>query len=402
MTTNLNFDIAIVGGGIIGKATALAMTKFGYRIALLAHSIELRPSGPSALNKRIYAMSASSQALLECLCVWQSLDHTRVMPVYNMRVYGDRDSEIHLSAYQASVRQLAWIVESSLIESTLDIELSFQPNITLFNEHAEALDIQNEFAVLSLSSNRTIQTDLVIGADGANSWVRKQIGLKANYRDYGQKGIVANFKAALPHYETAYQWFADGETIALLPLPDGHVSLIWSASTQHADKLLKLDSEKFSAEVERVSFGKVGSLNCISSPHAFPLILQKVDRLIAPHVVLVGDAAHVIHPLAGQGMNLGLRDVAVLKNIIANKEIFRNLGDIVLLRRYERARRADISTLSIVTDSLQRLFSLPGTLTSVIRNSGMVFVNKQPIIKRWLILSAMLGSNLLDFKSCTG
>ncbi|MDU0810243.1 MAG: UbiH/UbiF family hydroxylase [Burkholderia sp.] len=396
MTTNLNFDIAVVGGGIIGKVTALAMTQFGYKVALLAPSIEPSPSG-IALDKRIYAMSASSQALLEFLCIWQSLDHTRLMPVYDMRIYGDKDTEIHFSAYQASVRQLAWIVESSLIESTLDVALGFQSNLMWFNAYSETLDIQDKGVILSLSIGQTIQADLVIGADGMNSWVRTQIGLKHNCYDYGQKAIVANFKTELPHCETAYQWFINGEIIALLPLPDGHVSLIWSASTQHANQLLKLDPEKLSAEVDRVSVGKVGPLHCVSPPYSFPLTLQTVNRLIAPNIVLVGDAAHIIHPLAGQGMNLGLRDVAALVNTIANKETFRHLGDIVLLRRYERARREDICTLSIVTDCLQRLFSTPGSFARIVRSSGMAFVSKQPIIKRWLILSA-LGSNFLECK----
>ncbi|MCA7954091.1 UbiH/UbiF family hydroxylase [Burkholderia seminalis] len=389
MTAHHSFDVAVVGGGLVGKTAALALTQSGYKTALLAQPATPRPAD-LAFDTRVYALSSSSQALLERLRVWQALDHGRLAPVYDMRVYGDAHAELHFSAYQASVPQLAWIAESSLVEASLDAALRFQPNLTWFDARAQGFDVRDDAAVLTLSSGQVLEADLVVGADGAHSWVRSQIGARVERRDYRQTGVVANFKASLPHRETAYQWFHEGEIVALLPLPDGHVSLVWSAHTAHADQLLALDPAQLAAEVERVSHGQVGTLECVTPAAGFPLALQTVDKLIAPRVALVGDAAHLIHPLAGQGMNLGLRDVAALVDAIAGKESFRNLGDTVLLRRYERSRREDIRALMVATDGLQRLFAVPGSLAKAVRNAGMAFVGAQPLVKRWLV-SAALG-----------
>jgi 2-polyprenylphenol 6-hydroxylase len=384
-----SFHVAVVGGGLVGKTTALALTQAGLRVALLAQPTAPCPAD-AVFDTRIYALSASSQTLLERLRVWQALDHSRLSPVYDMRVWGDAHAELHFSAFQASVPQLAWIVESSLIEQSLDAALRFQPSLTWIDARAQGLDVKPDAATLGLANGQAIEADLVVGADGAHSWVRAQIGSKVDRRDYKQTGVVANFKAAKPHGETAYQWFKDGEIIALLPLPDGHVSLVWSARTEHANELIALDPAQLAAAVEKVTQGQLGALECVTPAAGFPLALQTVDRLVAPRVALVGDAAHLIHPLAGQGMNLGLRDAAALVDAIAKKEPFRDLGDPVLLRRYERARREDIGALMLATDGLQRLFSVPGNVARAVRNTGMALVGAQPLIKRWLV-SAALG-----------
>jgi len=238
------FDAAVIGGGLVGKTAALALTQGGLRVALLAQPCAPLAAGAS-FDSRVYALSSSSQALLERLRVWQALDLSRLGPVYDMRVYGDAHAELHFSAFQASVPQLAWIVESSLIERALDAALRFQPNLTWIDSRAQALDFTADSASVGLANGSVLAADLLVGADGAHSWVRAQIGSKMNRRDYRQTGVVANFKAEKPHGETAYQWFKDGEIIALLPMPDGHVSLVWSARTEHAERLIALDPAHF-------------------------------------------------------------------------------------------------------------------------------------------------------------
>jgi 2-octaprenylphenol hydroxylase len=384
-----SFHVAVVGGGLVGKSAALALAQAGLRVALIAQLAAPRPADVR-FDARIYALSASSQALLERLRIWQALDHDRLSPVYDMRVYGDALAELHFSAFQAAVPQLAWIVESSLIEHALDAALRFQPQVAWLNTRAQGLDVKEGAATLALASGQVIEADLIVGADGAHSWVRAQMGADVKRRDYRQTGVVANFKAEKPHGETAYQWFIGREVLALLPLPDGHVSLVWSAQTDHARELIALVPAELEAAVERATHGRLGALECVGPAHGFPLALQRVDRLIAPRVALVGDAAHLIHPLAGQGMNLGLRDVASLVDVLAHKEPFRDLGDAVLLRRYERSRREDIGALTLATDGLQRLFSVPGMLARTVRNAGMALVGAQPLVKRWLV-SAALG-----------
>ena len=381
------YDIAVVGGGLLGKTSALALAQSGLRVALLA---SLAPAAtPHGYDSRVYAFSSSSQALLEQLRVWPALDRARLTPVFDMRVFGDALAQLHFSAFQAAVPQLAWIVESGLVERALDAALGFQPNVTWIAQRAQALTVDAKAATLTLDSGASLQARLVVGADGAHSWVRSQTEAQVKQRDYRQTGVVANFRAALPHGETAYQWFSHGEIIALLPLPDQHVSLVWSAESAHAQALLALEPAQLAAQVEQAVGSKLGELECVTPARGFALVRQEVDRLIAPRIALVGDAAHTIHPLAGQGMNLGMRDVASLVDVVAQREPFRDPGDLILLRRYERSRRADIQKLVIATDGLHRLFAAPGLMVRGVRNLGMSLVASQPLIKRWLISSAL-------------
>jgi len=418
------FQIIVVGGGIVGKACALQLGQLGLRVALLAPPATSRSGGAQpwlaqgeSWDARVYALSASAQALLEQLRVWPSLDTTRYQPVSDMRVFGDASAQggatdnggdLHFSAYGAAVPQLAWIVESGHIEQTLDTALRFQSHVTTFPHLGQALSLGPERAMLTLDDGRVLEAECVIGADGAGSWVRSVCGIGVSARPYRQLGVVANFRAERAHQNTAWQWFlgagnsemsaaagtlAPGEILALLPLPDNHLSMVWSAGEAHAAQLLALDDTQLAQSVEQAAAGAVrarfGALQCVTRPKGFPLTLQQAEVTVAHRMVLIGDAAHVVHPLAGQGVNLGLRDVAELGRVFAAKEAFRDYGDLRLLRRYARARSEDVLALTATTDGLQRLFAAPGPLAYGVRNAGMRLVSAIAPLKRLLVDRAL-------------
>ncbi|CAG2159685.1 UbiH/UbiF family hydroxylase [Cupriavidus numazuensis] len=411
------FQIAVVGGGIVGKSCALLLAQQGMSVALVAPrpARGRPPAGPDDWDSRIYAFSASSQALLERMRVWEALDPSRIQPVRDMRVFGDvsaaetspsLDGDLHFSAYAAAVPQLAWIVESGLVERALDTALGFQHQVQWHDDTAAGFERDADGATLTLSGGTKIRAACVVGADGARSWVRQQCHIGVTTRRYRQLGVVANFECERPHHDTAWQWFlgapeklmadeepANGEILAMLPLPGSRMSMVWSADEAHAHELLALSPEALAATVMQAAAGAVGSqfgtLRCVTPAQGFPLVLQRAEQFVQPHLALVGDAAHVVHPLAGQGMNLGLRDVAELGKVMAAKESFRSEGDLRLLRRYERARATDLLSLTAATDGLHRLFSLPGSAARVVRNTGIRTVGRQSLLKRILIERAL-------------
>ncbi|GAB3626765.1 2-octaprenylphenol hydroxylase [Pandoraea terrae] len=387
MTQTQTHDVIVVGGGLIGKAAALLLAQARLSVALLA-----QPAAPvaDAWDARIYSLSSSSQMLFERMRVWQAVDAARLNPVFDMQVFGDDRGALHFSAYQAAVPQLAWIAESSNLERALDAALRFSPQVHWIDAHAEALIATDDSAALRLANGTQLCASLVVGADGAQSWVRQTAGLDGSRRPYRQVGIVCNFHAERPHRDTAFQWFHDGEIIALLPLPGQHVSLVWSAFDDHAQHLLGMDPKRLAEQVGEFAHAELGALTPVSTrAQGFPLALSQAKRLIGQRVALLGDAAHTVHPLAGQGMNLGLRDVAALGDVIAGRESFRDCGAPTVLRRYERARREDIDSMALTTDGLQKLFALGGPFAKFVRNTGLDGVNTLPFIKKFLIGRAL-------------
>ncbi|MBU3638357.1 FAD-dependent monooxygenase [Polynucleobacter sp. AP-RePozz3-80-G7] len=396
-------DVVVVGGGITGKACALGLAQLGLQTIEIAPDLGQNVASPQGTQwgQRIYAFSPSTQKLLAHLHIWDAIDHSRLQAVRDMRIYGDRGEKsdhLHLSAFEAGTPQLAWIGEANLIEHTIDQASRFQNKLERINDVVERMQVDADGSTLHLKNGGGIRAQLVIAADGANSPIRNQLGISASEESYSQSAVVANWLCDYPHLETAFQWFLPGgDIVAMLPLPGKQVSMVWSTSPEHAADLLKLDQVQWLDQFSSITNGAIakqlGELTLNSVPAAFPLRKIRAKRFIgpdsSPKVILIGDAAHVMHPLAGQGLNLGLRDVAVLLNILGKRESFRSPSDLVLLRRYERQRQGDTSALLWVTDKLKKLFSASSSTERQLRNWGLGLVNKSHFIKQRLIERAL-------------
>ena len=396
-------DVVVVGGGITGKACALGLAQLGLQTIEIAPDLGQNVASPQGTQwgQRIYAFSPSTQKLLAHLHIWDAIDHSRLQAVRDMRIYGDRGEKsdhLYLSAFEAGTPQLAWIGEANLIEHTIDQASRFQNKLERINDVVERMQVDADGSTLHLKNGGGIRAQLVIAADGANSPIRNQLGISASEESYSQSAVVANWLCDYPHLETAFQWFLPGgDIVAMLPLPGKQVSMVWSTSPEHAADLLKLDQVQWLDQFSSIANGAIakqlGELTLNSVPAAFPLRKIRAKRFIgpdsSPKVILIGDAAHVMHPLAGQGLNLGLRDVAVLLNILGKRESFRSPSDLVLLRRYERQRQGDTSALLWVTDKLKKLFSASSSTERQLRNWGLGLVNKSHFIKQRLIERAL-------------
>jgi len=387
----LRFDVAVVGAGVAGLATALGLAQQGQKVALIGPRARIHQPSPAApYDARIYALAPGSAALLERLGVWGRVDADRVCPVERMRVFGDAGDELTFDAYAATVERLATIVEESELARVLDAACDYQPAITRIDAAFQSLEAQASGAAgLQLADGRRLSVALLVGADGANSAVRAAAGINAELKPYLQTALVANFECGQPHLNTAWQWFTDEGIVALLPMPGDRVSLVWSAPDALAPQLQSLDPAAFAERVTALSRHVLGSLTPIGPAHAFPLRLLSVGRLVGPSLALVGDAAHVVHPLAGQGLNLGLQDVDTLLRVVGEREPFRACGDPVVLRRYERARAESIGLMRFATDGLARLFAVDDPLVRGARNAGMAMVNRLGPLKSRLIRQAL-------------
>jgi ubiquinone biosynthesis UbiH/UbiF/VisC/COQ6 family hydroxylase len=385
----MNLDVAIVGGGLVGAALARALR--GMRVALVAQARSPVPPRAGEFDSRIYAISPGNAAFFAELKVWQQLPAERVTPVHAMRVHGDDgESLLEFDAYDAGVGELAWIVEDGLLQDALWRSLRQQEDCEIHG--GEAIGRQEagaDAATLELRNGKALRAKLVVGADGARSAVRTSAGIEAEERSYHQSAVVANFACARPHRNVAWQWFQGGPVLALLPLPGNRVSMVWSTSEPQAARLAGLDGPSLCAEVAAAARDCVGALTLITPQRRFRLRRVVAKRLIAPRVALVGDAAHVIHPLAGQGANLGFQDARELAAVLAAREPSRDPGDFRLLRRYERSRAEAILAMRTAVDGLFRLFDSRSSAVSKLRNAGLNLTDRATVLKNILIRQAM-------------
>ncbi len=390
-------EICIVGNGAIAKTAALGFAQAGHSVTLL-----VPPAGPAkesagaepGWDARVYALNHTAHTLLSSLKVWGALDADRIAAVDTMVVNGDgaQAGDLAFDAFGAHVGVLAWIVEDRNLNQALDAALRFAPKIEIVSARATALHADDGGATVQLDGGASIRAALVVGADGGQSWVRGQCDIGIDYRSYHQRAVVTNFSCEKPHHGAAFQWFTGEEGIvALLPLPGQRVSLVWSAPDGLADTIMAESLGELAVRLSALAEDKLGTLRPLQpeSVRALPLALIRPHTIVAPRVALVGDAAHVVHPLAGHGMNLGFADVADLLTAVAAREDQRSIGDERVLARYARARKEDILLMQLATDGLARLFATNLEPVRIARNLGLNLLNKLPMLKRRLMAHAM-------------
>jgi len=393
--SKLSAEICIVGNGAIAKTTALGLANAGLKVILLGPPAPLvAPPAETGWDARVYALNHTAHRLLSSLKVWGALDAALVTPVDAMIVQGDgaAPGALAFDAYGAHTDTLAWILEERNLNQALDAALRFAQNVTIVGGRATALLRGDDHATVTLADGGSIEAQLVVGADGAESWVRGQCDIGLDYRSYGQRGVVSNFACEKPHHGAAHQWFTGEQGIvALLPLPGNQVSLVWSAPDALADTLRAESAQQIADRLAVYASEKLGALTPLQPElvRDFPLRLIRPHAMTSPRVALVGDAAHVVHPMAGHGMNLGFGDVAQLIETLADREPQRGVGDARVLARYERARKEDVLLMQVTTDGLARLFGADIEPLRVVRNLGLNLLDKIPVLKRRLISHAM-------------
>ncbi|CAN5224904.1 FAD-dependent 2-octaprenylphenol hydroxylase [soil metagenome] len=389
-------DIIIVGGGIVGAALTCLAAAHGLRIALLeAH-------GPAALDRdealdlRVSAVSRAAQNILTACGAWPEIRGVRISPYREMRVW-DADSRpfahdaLHFDSAELGEPELGHIIENRVTRAALLNVLQTHSNVDLFQPaRPVSIELEDECVRVTLQDDRRLAGRLVVGADGSRSATRRLAGLPTAGSDYGQQAVVAHVHTRLPHGETAWQRFLPGGPLALLPLADGRSSVVWSAPDLRARELLSMDEADFCAALGAGSDYVLGAIASAGPRAAFPLQARHAPAYVRHRCALIGDAAHVLHPLAGQGVNLGLLDAAALaeeigKAIAAGDDP----GDLGTLRRYERWRKGHNLAMLIALDGLQRLFRSRAAPLRGLRRLGLAAVNRAGPVKREFARRAM-------------
>ena len=382
----MGHDLIVVGGGPVGVALARAAS--GLAVALVGEAPHGTEPSAGQFDTRVYALSPGNVAFLRALGAWAALAPERLTPVHGMAIFGDDGrARLEFDALEAGVPELAWIVEDEALQRALWHELT---GVAVMRAACERLVIDGERATLFFAGGGSADARLVVGADGAHSFVRGAAGIGARESEYGQAALVANFRCARPHGHIARQWFQEGGAVlALLPLPGEQVSLVWSLAIDQADRLAAASPEALAAAVSEAAHGVLGELACASPVRSYRLRRLRAHAVVAPRVALAGDAAHVIHPLAGQGLNLGLQDARALAETLAGREPGCDPGDHRLLRRYERARAEPVLAMDGVVHGLFRLYGAQNRLLARARNAGLNLTDRLPVLKSVLMRRAM-------------
>ncbi len=391
MNTEIEFDVAVVGGGLVGLSLAALLGRAGIQVALLEANEPVRDWPEDSIDLRVYAITRASQRLFSEVGAWQAM-HRRAGPFRDMRVWDAGGSgDIHFDSAEVGESCLGHILEGRVIEAALLASIADLPCVhrycpALVKSFADCGDRQ----CIELEDGTGLAARLLVGADGRNSRVRDYARIHAQVSDYGQQALVAVVATERPHAETAWQRFLPTGPLAFLPLFDGRCSIVWSATSAEAQRLLQLDDVAF-CEALGEAFGfRLGKVLECGERALFPLLRQSAQHYVRPRIALVGDAAHVIHPLAGQGVNLGLKDARQLADtLLAARTLGRDIGALGVLRRYERARKGDNLLMMNVMDGFKQLFGTSAAPLRWARNAGLNLVDAVPALKNQIMRSAM-------------
>jgi 2-octaprenylphenol hydroxylase len=381
-------DVAVVGGGMVGAAAALALSRAGFATALIESRAPQPWSALDEVDLRVVGLAPSSIALLDEMDVWTSIRDARSSPYAHMHVWdAESGAAIDFDAASEGRAQLGCIVENGLVQWRLWQSLqAVQTQGGACRIHAaevRAFEAREDRIQIELADGDTLSARLLVAADGVTSPLRQLAGIGTRGRDYAQRAVVAHLSTERPHQSTAWQRFLPGGPLALLPLADGRSSLVWSLPQAEAQRVLALDDRAFVDELGAASDFRLGRILATSARADFPLRLQLAERYDADRFVLLGDAAHAVHPLAGQGVNLGLRDVAELRDtLLAARAAGRDVGAPHVLRRYARRRRSADTLDALGFDALARIYAWQSPALVAARGLGVRVLNQLAPIKR--------------------
>lgn len=387
-----HYDIVIVGGGMVGSTLACALSDTGLKVAVIEKYIPSEIQKNDDYDLRVSAISHSSQNVFRHLAVWDGIEKRRCCAYEKMDVWdSEGHGEVVFDAADNGVRELGHIIENRVIQLALLERIQQLDNVDLISgQSVGQIRYAAEKSIVNLEDGSDITCRLLVGADGANSAVRQAVDIDLDIAEYDQKGIVAVVTPDKHHQHTAWQRFLPTGPLAFLPLSNGQCSIVWSADSAEAERIMQLDDETFCSELTHAFDAKLGKVNSASERAAFPLIRRHANCYVKEGLALVGDAAHTIHPLAGQGVNLGLMDAASLAEVISEAKTYRrDFASFHTLRKYERWRRGENQLMMFSMSGFKNLFGNDNPLLSKIRNLGLSLVQKTGIVKSTLMNRAM-------------